>query len=50
MYGQVEELEAGFVKMIRRSEKAVLCKLDEADGCLRERSKWRENKRVFLVV
>ena len=50
MYGQVEELEAGFVKMIRWNEKVVLCKLDEAEGYIRGRPKWRENKRVFLVV
>ena len=47
---QVEEPAAGFGKMIGWSEKSVLSKLDEADGYIREMSKWREHWRLFLVV
>ena len=47
MCGPVEELEAGFVIIIVWSEKAVLCKVDEADGYIRERTKWREIREYF---
>ena len=50
MCGPVKELEVGFLKMIGWNEKTVLCKLDEAEGYIRDRSKWREHRRLFLVA